>query len=232
MFRFKQFAIEHDRASMRVGTDAVLLGAWVQLQGAATVLDVGTGCGVIALMAAQRTPQACRVHAIDIDEASVDEACVNFMRSPWRERLTAQLIDVNDYSPGQPCDVIVTNPPFFTEQVLPPDAVRSAARHTGTLTFDSLMQAAKRMLAPHGSIALITPVEARDAVTAAATFAGLSLQRLTTVCPRADRPPKRLLWQWAMQHCVTSRDTLTIHQHDGNYTPQYIAMCRDFYLHF
>lgn len=233
MFRFKQFAVDHDRSSMKVGTDAVLLGAWCDVGGAHRVLDVGTGCGVIALMVAQRTPGSCRIHAIDIDQASVSEARGNFERSPWAARLTAQSIDLNCYSgEGELFDLMVTNPPFYVEDVLPPNAVRSAARHTHSLSFDQLMQAAWRLLTAEGTIALITPVEARDAVTQAATFAGLHLSRLTTVHSTHAGPAKRLLWQWSKQPCLTQRETLTIHRPDGQFTEHYCTLCRDFYLKF
>ena len=231
LFRFKQFTIQHQRSSMKVGTDAVLLGAWCELDGARRVLDVGTGCGVIALMVAQRTTEA-DIWAIDIDSASVDEARENFLHSPWSDRLQARQEDFNNLADADGFDLIVTNPPYYNEDVLPPDAVRSAARHTHALSFDQLMRGAARLLKSDGSIALITPVEARDAVTSAATFAGLNLSRLTTVHSSEGKPPKRLLWQWCKQRCVIQRDTLTLHLKGGNPTPQYIELCQDFYLHF
>ena len=232
MFRFKQFAVDHDRSSMKVGTDAVLLGAWCDVGGAHRVLDVGTGCGVIALMVAQRTPGSCRIHAIDIDQASVSEAQGNFLRSPWSHRLTVQLVDVNDFFSQASFDLIVSNPPFYNEDVLPPDAVRAAARHTHALSFNQLMQAAVRLLSPHGSIAVVTPVEARDALTAAATFAGLHLARFTQVHSTHAGPAKRLLWQWSKQPCLTQRDALTIHRPGGQFTDHYRTLCCDFYLKF
>ena len=231
LFRFKQFTIQHQRSSMKVGTDAVLLGAWCELDGARRVLDVGTGCGVIALMVAQRTTEA-DIWAIDIDSASVDEARENFLHSPWSNRLQARQEDFNNLTDADGFDLIVTNPPYYNEDVLPPDAVRSAARHTHALSFDQLMRGAARLLKSDGSIALITPVEARDAVTSAATFAGLNLSRLTTVHSSEGKPPKRLLWQWCKQRCTIQRDTLTLHQKGGNLTPQYVELCQDFYLHF
>lgn len=231
LFRFKQFTIQHQRSSMKVGTDAVLLGAWCELDGARRVLDVGTGCGVIALMVAQRTTEA-DIWAIDIDSASVDEARENFLHSPWSDRLQVRQEDFNNLADADGFDLIVTNPPYYNENVLPPDAVRSAARHTHSLSFDQLMRGAARLLKSDGSIALITPVEARDAVTSAATFAGLNLSRLTTVHSSEGKPPKRLLWQWCKQRCVIQRDTLILHQKGGNPTPQYVELCQDFYLHF
>lgn len=228
-FRFKQFTVQHQRSSMKVGTDAVLLGAWCNLDGARRVLDVGTGCGVIALMVAQRNADAA-ILAIDIDPASVNEAQENFDASPWTDRLQACREDFNDLTDDEGFDLIVTNPPYYNEDVLPPDAVRSAARHTHALSFEQLMQGAARLLAPTGSIALITPVEARDAVTTAATFAGLHLSRLTTVHSSEGKQPKRLLWQWSKQRCTIQRDSLILHQKGGAFTPQYTELCKDFYL--
>lgn len=215
---------------MKVGTDAVLLGAWCDLEGAQRVLDVGTGCGVIALMAAQRTTAGCRIDAIDIDADSVDEASDNFGRSPWAHRLSARLVDFNDMDVAAAYDVIVTNPPFFAEAVLPPDAIRSAARHTHSLAFDQLIQGAARLLTPQGSIALITPCEARDKVIEAATFARLHLRRVTTVYPREEKAPKRVLWQWGKERVDTQHGILVMHDGNGDDTPQYRALCQDFYL--
>ena len=228
-FRFKQFTVQHQRSSMKVGTDAVLLGAWCDIDGARRVLDVGTGCGVIALMVAQRNADA-RILAIDIDPASVNEAQENFDASPWADRLQVCREDFNDLTDDEGFDLIVTNPPYYNEDVLPPDAVRSAARHTHALSFEQLMQGAARLLTPTGSIALITPVEARDAVTTAATFAGLHLSRLTTVHSSEGKQPKRLLWQWSKQRCTIQRDSLILHQKGGAFTPQYTELCKDFYL--
>ena len=228
-FRFKQFTVHHQRSSMKVGTDAILLGAWCHLAGARRVLDVGTGCGVIALMSAQRNPDAF-VMAIDIDSESVDEAQENFEVSPWGNRLKALLQNFNELTDDQGFDVIVTNPPYYNENVLPPDPVRSAARHTHALSFEQLMQGAARLLKADGSIALITPAEARDDVTATATFAGLYLSRLTTVCSSEGKTPKRLLWQWSKLRCAIQRGNIIIHERGGAFTPQYIELCKDFYL--
>ena len=231
MFRFKRFSVEHDNSSMKVGTDAVLIGAWADLGGAIHVLDVGTGCGVIALMAAQRTSDDSHIDAIDIDAASVVQANNNFASSPWAARLNAYRADINDYSRPHPYDVIVTNPPFYQEDVMPPTVVRAAARHTHLLSFDQLMLSASRLLSASGSIALITPTQARDAVTAAATFAGLHLWRFTTVHSVDGTVAKRLLWQWSKQPCPTCRDTLILTE-GGEYTAQYRTLCHDFYLKF
>ena len=162
LFRFKQFTIQHQRSSMKVGTDAVLLGAWCELDGARRVLDVGTGCGVIALMVAQRTTEA-DIWAIDIDSASVDEARENFLHSPWSDRLQVRQEDFNNLADADGFDLIVTNPPYYNENVLPPDAVRSAARHTHALSFDQLMRGASARCGHLGSnFCRSEPVTAHD----------------------------------------------------------------------
>ena len=117
IFRFKQFGVLNDKTAMKVGTDGVLLGAWCDVAGARRVLDVGTGCGLIALMVAQRNKGAA-VTAIDIDDEAVGEARINIARSPWSDRVEALCVDFNDFAAQEPYDLIVSNPPFFTEDVM------------------------------------------------------------------------------------------------------------------
>ncbi|MFR0763893.1 MAG: tRNA1(Val) (adenine(37)-N6)-methyltransferase [Alistipes communis] len=150
MFRFKRFTIEQDACPMKVGTDGVLLGAWVAL-GAADrlLLDVGTGTGVIALMLAQRSP-AAGVTALDIDAACAEQARANADRSPWGGRVTTCCAPVQEYRPEEPFDLVVSNPPYYDRSLLPPDAGRTTARHTVALTHGELIAAACRLLAPEG----------------------------------------------------------------------------------
>ena len=143
---------------MKVGTDGVLLGAWVAL-GAADrlLLDVGTGTGVIALMLAQRSP-AAGVTALDIDAACAEQARANADRSPWGGRVTTCCAPVQKYRPEEPFDLVVSNPPYYDRSLLPPDAGRTTARHTVALTHGELIAAACRLLAPEGRLAVILPV--------------------------------------------------------------------------
>ena len=130
-FRFKQFAVEQDDVAMKVGTDGVLLGAWADCNGAKRILDIGTGTGVIALMLAQRNAEA-EVQAVEIDETATRRARSNFDLSPWAERLTVENCAVQEFAPAEKFDLIVSNPPYFVDSLLPPDAKRSTARHTTT----------------------------------------------------------------------------------------------------
>ena len=228
-FRFKQFAVVNDRTAMKVGTDGVLLGAWCPVCGAQRVLDVGTGCGVIALMVAQRNGQAL-IKGIDIDPGSIEEAGLNFANSPWSDRLTAQLLDFNKLESRERYDLIISNPPYFTDSLLPPDAARTLARHTATLSYRQLIEGAAQRLTDDGSLALISPTEAEGTIIEAATFASLPLRRLTRVIPFEGGAAKRILWLLSRRDIPYHEDTLTIAHRDGTFTSEYIALTGDFYL--
>ncbi len=229
IFRFKQFSVVNDKTAMKVGTDGVLLGAWCDVNDATRVLDVGTGCGVIAMMIAQRQPLA-RVYAIDIDGPSVDEASFNFSQSPWRNRLEAVVADFNCFGSLEKFDLIVSNPPFFTNGILPPDDQRNQARHTTTLNFSQLIGNASRMLTPAGILALITPADVEDEIRRLAVENGLWVRRFTSVIPVEGAAPKRILWELSHSEAPCQSGTLVIADSNHNYTHDYIALTRDFYL--
>lgn len=228
VFRFKQFAVLNDRTAMKVGTDGVLLGAWCPVAGARHVLDVGTGCGVIALMIAQRNHEAV-ITGIDIDHDAVQEATLNFERSPWSDRLTAVEGNFNDMSTSG-FDVIVSNPPFFTNGVLPAGDARIAARHTQSLTYRQLIEGAARLLSSHGALALISPSDAEGEIIEAATFATLPVRQVTHVIPVDGALPKRTLWLLTPRDIAYHEDTVTIANRDGTFTQEYIELTGDFYL--
>ncbi len=228
VFRFKQFAVLNDRTAMKVGTDGVLLGAWCPVAGARHVLDVGTGCGVIALMIAQRNHEAV-ITGIDIDHDAVQEATLNFERSPWSDRLTAVEGNFNDMSTSG-YDVIVSNPPFFTNGVLPAGDARIAARHTQSLTYRQLIEGAARLLSSHGALALISPTDAEGEIIEAATFATLPVRQVTHVIPVDGALPKRTLWLLSPRDIAYHEDTVTIANRDGTFTQEYIELTGDFYL--
>lgn len=229
VFRFKQFAVVNDRTAMKVGTDGVLLGAWCPVEEARHVLDVGTGCGVIALMIAQRNASAV-LDAIDIDHDAIEEATLNFKASPWGERLTAIEGDFNELQTAERYDLIVSNPPYFTNGVLPTGDARTQARHTGTLSYRQLIEGASRLLSDDGTLALITPTDAEQDIIEAATFASLPVRRLTRVIPVEDAAPKRTMWLLSRRDMAYCEDTLTIAHRDGTFTSDYIALTGAFYL--
>ena len=229
-FRFKQFAVEQEDVAMKVGTDGVLLGAWADCEGAKNILDIGTGTGVIALQMAQRNPEA-QICAVEIDEIAAKRARVNFDLSPWAERLTVEQSAVQEFTPAEKFDLIVSNPPYFVDSLLPPDAKRSTARHTHDLTFEELDYAVARLLSESGKFALILPVTEFEKYL---ILTQLYLVRRCDVCPVEGGAVKRIMGEFAKQKPTTIKlETIAIERGKrGDYTDDYRALTKDFYLKF
>ena len=229
-FRFKQFAVEQEDVAMKVGTDGVLLGAWAYCEGAERILDIGTGTGVIALQMAQRNPEA-QISAVEIDEIAAKRARANFDLSPWAERLTVVQSAVQEFAPAEKFDLIVSNPPYFVDSLLPPDAKRSTARHTHDLTFEELDNAVCRLLSESGKFALILPVTEFEKYLA---ITQLHLVRRCDVCPVEGGAVKRIMGEFAKQKPTTTKlETIAIERGKrGDYTDDYRALTKDFYLKF
>ena len=256
-FRFKQFFVRHDRCAMKVGTDGVLLGAWIPTNPLTTnpltrILDIGTGSGLIALMLAQRCPEA-QIDAIDIDPDAVAQARENFASSPWSSRLHVSQCALQEWSNNikreasnnikreasnnikQPnYTLIVSNPPYFTASLKNPDAARSAARHNDTLPFSVLIAESAKLLAPDGTLSLIVPTEAEPELQALAEAQGLCCTHRCYVQPKPDRPAKRVLiaWQRPLASAIDggSTDHLTLEDTHGGRSEAYQHLTRDFYL--
>lgn len=231
-FQFKQFVVFHDKCAMKVGTDGVLVGAWAQVDGARRVLDIGTGSGLIALMLAQRNPDAF-VIAVDIDEAAVEQARENVVRTPWSDRMEVERLDIRK-APEEwnGCfDAIVSNPPYFVESVKCPQAQRNTARHTDELDFDALLSKVSVLLSEKGSFSVVLPATASADFVALALGKGLYLSRQTWVHPRQELPAKRVLMAFVKHPCAQTEIThLPIETERHVYTPEFSELARDFYL--
>lgn len=217
---------------MKVGTDGVLLGAWAEVEGCASILDVGTGTGLIALMAAQRNFEAA-ITAIDIDAPAVCEARANADCSIWGGRITTQQADVRSYTPNVQYDHILSNPPYFVDALRSPDAQRSTARHTTSLTFAELVAASERLLRDGGRLSVVLPTDGAREFRRVA-FERLWLSRLTDVVTREGEAPKRTLMEFVRcaEPIMPRCDRLTIHRPDGSYTEEYRSLTEPFYLMF
>jgi tRNA1Val (adenine37-N6)-methyltransferase len=231
-FQFKQFTVWHDKCAMKVGTDGVLLGAWAEIEDAKSILDVGTGSGLISLMAAQRNPTAA-ITAIDIEESAIIQAKENFDRSPWANRLKATHISLEDFagSTDATFDVIVSNPPYFHQALHSPDKKRTLARHTAHLTPESLLARCAKLLSPGGSIHLILPIAEGNNLLGKAVNHHLFCVRKTVVHPTPSGAPKRLLLTLKSCPEPLTSDTLTIetgvrHQ----YSEEFVQLLQSFYL--
>jgi len=229
-FRFKQFSIRHDRCAMKVGTDGVLLGAWTNVEKAKTALDIGTGSGLIALMLAQRNP-ALHVFGIDIDRGAAEQALENVQESPWTDRIVIKQADfTQDTAEGAKYDLIVSNPPFHTEDTLNPDAARTAARHTCSLPVPVLIRKAAAMLSAHGRLSLIVPTALAPAVIGQAAASRLYLCRRTDVKTTPQKPPRRTLLEFSPQAVPCDATILTLRDEHKLATPAYQALTAEFYL--
>lgn len=229
-FQFKQFSVCHDHSSMKVGTDAVLLGAWASSTDGGHILDIGTGCGVVALMMAQRFP-ASPVDCIDIDDASIEEARGNAGRSPFSSRITLQVADVRQFAPAYRYDTIVCNPPYFTEDTTPPEARRSRARNAGELPFSELITSVSRLLGEEGLFHAVIPTWEVEKFLSEGLLQGLYLlQRLDVQTVPRKTPKRTLLTLSRNRQADATFDTLVLQNADGTRSEAYMELTEDFYL--
>lgn len=192
-FEFKKFTIHQDRCAMKVGTDGTLLGAWASAPAQSRyILDIGTGTGLIALMMAQRYPEA-QIVGIDIDDAAVAQAIENVAASPFTERISILKQDVTTYKPEMQFDVIVSNPPYFVDSLTCPDEQRSIARHAVTLTFEALIKSAYRLLKTEGTFSVVIPTEMRSKLEASARLEGFFISKVCCIKTTPKKPSKRQL---------------------------------------
>ena len=224
---------------MKVGTDGVLLGAWGCVEGK-RILDVGTGTGLIALMAAQRNPEA-NVLGIDIDEAAILQARENIAESPFSDRVSCVLCDlmafqiVNGESSNCKCfDAILCNPPFFTEDTLPDDKGRALARNNKSLPFEQLIPKVASLLANDGTFSLIIPSQLATELIGLCLNEGLHLVRRCQIRTTAHKPPRRTLMTFSFdcrpQNADCRQEELVLMTDDGNRSQAYQELTKDFYL--
>lgn len=241
LFRFKKFAVSHSRSAMKVGVDSVLLGAWADLSGRRAILDAGSGCGLLALMAAQRNPDA-EISGIEIDPEAASEASENFASSPWPDRLECINADFTgwaDDAVGR-YDFIISNPPYFNSGFHISDA-RSQARHQNRFSPAAIFAAAKRLLVAGGRIAMVLPYgEIFEAASESARKNGFRLVRKCDVRGRAELPVKRVLAEWADAKSIedgglssgSGEEMLVLESAPGVPTEAHRRLCREFYLKF
>ncbi|MDT7828402.1 methyltransferase [Pricia sp. S334] len=231
-FRFKQFTVRQDRCAMKVGTDGVLLGAWAALdKDPASILDIGAGSGLLALMLAQRSA-AETIDALEIEENAYEQCVENFEASPWADRLFCYHANFDEFVAewDDRYDLIVCNPPFFSEDVSSGNAFRDAARQNITLPFEELLNGVSILLSKDGIFVTIIPYKEETDFLVHADSLGLYPQQITRVRGNPTAKIKRSLLQIGFERTEVDIDTLTIELDRHEYTPDYRALTEAFYL--
>jgi tRNA1Val (adenine37-N6)-methyltransferase len=230
-FRFKQFAVKQDRCAMKVGTDGVVLGAWAELDGARRILDIGTGTGLLALMAAQRNASA-RVDAIEIDPEAAGQATENFLASPWADRLRVHNMDARRLHSGETFDAILCNPPYYAGEMDSVDARTTVAKHSAELSFLELVGLVGRLLAHDGKFAVIVPINREYELINGVGHLGLHLARRTTLHYLTGRPAKRVLLEMVRFRGQAIESKFVVENEPGSFTQEYRALLAPFMLKF
>jgi tRNA1Val (adenine37-N6)-methyltransferase len=252
-FRFKKFDVVNERSAMKVNTDGVLLGAAMTIHPTdRRMLDIGTGTGTIALMAAQRLAARTdaprfEVHAIDIDGPSATEAAANFANSLWADSLHAYHTSLDDFALNQAnlqslsCesitdlpveyDLIFSNPPYFEDSLTAPDQRKSTARHTSDgLSYRDILEFAIKHLSPDGRVAFVLPADQEDSLCRYARMCGLHLFRILRVRTVPRKAPSRIIAEFSRHRVSQLEDSILTIQNEGQYTQEYLSLTKDFYL--
>ncbi len=234
MFTFKQFSVKQDQCAMKVGTDGVLLGAWTPLyNNPFSVLDIGAGTGLLALMIAQRS-FAEQIDAVEIDENAFSQCFENFENSPWNDRLYAFNSSLEDFTEEffeeQTYDLIVSNPPFYSENYKSDDENRNLARFTDALPFEQLIACTEGLLSENGIFSVIIPYKEEENFTTICAEYGLYPFKICRVQGTPNSEIKRSLIAFTRIPAAISYENIIIEIERHKYTDDYISLTKDFYL--
>jgi tRNA1Val (adenine37-N6)-methyltransferase len=229
-FKCRRFTVKQDRTAMKVGTDGVLLGSWITANGSEkNVLDIGTGTGLLALMMAQKIPDA-EIVACEIDETACKQASENISSSEWSGRITVINADVRmlKLTSGS-FDLIVCNPPYFEKSLKSHDNKRNVARHNDSLPFPELVDCVHRLLRDNGRFALIVPIDKADTIVELAAGKNLWPVKRLNVKPTETKPVNRVIMEFGYEFHPVEEYSLTIRT-GNNYSDEYKSVTGDFYL--
>lgn len=231
-FQFKQFSIKQDRCAMKVGTDSVLLGAWCPIDhNPFSVLDIGAGTGILSLMLAQRS-NAQQIDAIEIEENAYEQCVENFEASPWSDRLFCFHAGLDEFidEPEDEYDIIISNPPFYSEDYKSDNSQRDLARFQDALPFEELIEAADLLLSENGLFAVIIPFASEENFISLAKNVDLFPFKITRVKGTPTTEIKRSLLAFSRLKKQLTLDELVIETSRHQYTSVYISLTKDFYL--
>lgn len=227
-FEFKYFKVRQCDSTMKVGTDAMILGALVQTNEHINALDVGTGTGVLALMMAQKST-SLKIQAIDVDEPSYFESCYNFEQSPWKHRINSLLGDFLSYEFAQKFDLIVSNPPYYSTYNENKDARKAKARHVSSLQVKPFLKKISNILTDEGCFWVIIPFSDLHEWQSIAEENGLRMARRIELRGKAGKTPIRCVLMMDFKSTNTDVKTFSIRNDDNSYSDEYIALTKEFH---
>ena len=234
VFKFKEFSVKQEHSAMKIGTDGVLLGAWTTVTPQPfSILDIGAGTGVIALMLAQRSAAEI-IDALEIDAPAYEECVDNFEQSPWGDRLFCYHADLKEFTEEIEAsyDCIVCNPPFYSEDSKSKNTQRAVARFQDAMPFQHLLESVEQLLSKNGSFSTIIPYKEEAHFMALAKKQQLYINRITHVKGHPDAPVKRSLIEFTRKTSKIETNTLIIETDRHVYTDAYRSLTKDFYLNF
>jgi tRNA1Val (adenine37-N6)-methyltransferase len=231
-FQFKKFTVHQEKSAMKIGTDAVLLGAWTPIEHPFSILDIGAGTGIIALILAQRSG-AQQIDALEIDDDAYEECVENFENSPWNDSLFCYHAAFDEFieeMEDEQYDLIVSNPPFYTEDYFSSNEKRDTARFTEALPFTELLEGASLLLSEEGTFSVIIPYKSEEKFIEIAHSHKLFPYKITRVKGTETSEIKRSLIAFTKEKKELKEDELIIEISRHQYTPEYISLTKDFYL--
>ena len=228
-FYFKQFKLHQDKTAMKVGTDGVLLGAWVNCKNAKSIIDIGTGTGLISLMLAQKNKSA-QILAIEIDKGAAIQANENIEDSKWKDRIIVKQTSLQDFQTQEKFDLIVSNPPFFNNTFKAESNSRNNARQTESLSFNYLLERTASLLTTNGKASFILPFSEKENFISIAKEQQLFLNNILYVKGNIKTEIKRILVEFSVKETEIKEETISIEISRHKYTKEYIELVKDFYL--
>jgi tRNA1Val (adenine37-N6)-methyltransferase len=232
-FQFKQFTVFHDRCAMKVTTDACLFGAWcaeeISKTNSTQLLDIGAGTGLLSLMIAQKN--SLKIDAIEIDKEAAQQASENMALSPWKEQINVVNEDIAAFHAGKKYDCIVSNPPFYENELTSKQDRKNLAHHSSQLPFAQLLKLTKDLLAGEGVFYLLLPFkrikEAEELIGQRQFF----IHKKVVVHPSVSHPPFRVMFMCSLKNKETSASQIFIRDENQHYTPAFVALLKDYYLY-
>lgn len=230
IFRFKQFSLKNEKSAMKVNTDSVLLGAWAKIpETAKRGLDIGSGTGILALMIAQRNTNI-ELAGVEIEPNAFEESDFNFKKSPWPQRLLAVNLPLQDYIPESKIDFIITNPPYFVNDLKNLDSNKTQARHTDSLSFEEIIEFVIEHLSTDGYFNLILPKTESEIFINLAKKSWLFLTKIGFIKPNKNKEVNRVLMCFSKNKENLKEETFCVYESHQVYSERHHELTNEFYL--